>query len=461
MDISFRNFSSISTENSLLFKNFNFSSLTPLQIKVMWIATVILSVLAVACFVKIRRFTVKLSNLENQIALLKIKLLNQENQIALLNKKQKTLELKKESNPSGQKKDGVDIISQGDARRENIIKTPLNIRLFEDRDKSKLIPLERKIEMAKKVGKDLIALNLCCEKKITDQQLQDILDNCPNIQFLDLEGCSSITSSSLKFLSLDLKELSLGHCDQLTNEVFKYLQPLNLQKLRLDSCKWLTNDDLQFLPQGLKGLSLIGCKQLTSEAFKHLQPLKLQELNLSHCEWVTDDVSICFSNELKSLILHHCNKITDACIKNLPKNLNELSIDYCKQLTGESFKHLQTINLHKLSLWGCSWVNEEMLTYLPIDLQELDLRLVMLTSVGLKHLPKTLKVLKCSKLTDGAIEHIPSNIQVLYLWICNITDHAIPVLPKTIQELFLFKCKGITDLGIQMLPSHVKLTKYY
>ncbi len=182
--------------------------------------------------------------------------------------------------------------------------------------KKAFISLESKLEMAKQVGEFLTKLNLE-DTLITDLQLQEILQACPNIKELNLTNCLLLTNEGLKNLPKKLEVLILDVIEAeesfLTEEGIKNLPP-DLRFLSLSH--WiLTEEGLKNLPEKLETLELTGCV-LKDVTLKHL-PKDLKNLSLSGCgEWLTDEE-----------------------LKNVPKNLQTLNITSCFQVTQEGIKN--------------------------------------------------------------------------------------------------------------------------
>ena len=162
-----------------------------------------------------------------------------------------------------------------------------------------------KILLGKKIGSALTKLDLKPSKiwensQITDCQLEDLLNNCPNIQ-----------------------ELDLSRCEQLTNAVISKL-PQNLRILHLASCSWVTEITINMLSQGLQILNLRRCKGIRGAAITQFPP------NLQACDLTDTNTSIDkLPSNLKKLHLSYCNQLTDNDMDKLPKSLQMLSLRGC------------------------------------------------------------------------------------------------------------------------------------
>lgn len=112
------------------------------------------------------------------------------------------------------------------------------------------ISLEDKLTMAKQAGEFLTALNLEATS-VTNEQLREVLQLCPNLQKINLFECHCLTDEIIK----GLQNLSLYHCEKLTEACFKIL-PKDLQTLKVTN-KLMTNGGVKDLPKGLQMFQVV------------------------------------------------------------------------------------------------------------------------------------------------------------------------------------------------------------
>lgn len=167
---------------------------------------------------------------------------------------------------------------------------------------------------------------------ITDDQVQELIRNCPNIETLDLHD-TNITNQQLQFLT-------------------RYFP--KLQSLNLSGCKQITDEGLNNLPETIYDLNLSGCAQLSDRALKNL-PKYIRKLNLSEC---TQLKRPSFEElNLSELNLSGCSQLINEALQNLPINLYELDLSGCNKLTSDVLSKL--LEIQKLKLGGA--LNESQL----------------------------------------------------------------------------------------------------
>ncbi len=229
------------------------------------------------------------------------------------------------------------------------------------------IPLEIKLEMAKKAG-HLLHLLTFNNTPLLDQQLQDVLKACPNLKVLNLIDCPNLTNEGIKNLPTNLKVLTLRDCltSFMMEEAFKNL-PQTLERLYLHQAWSLGDEALENLPINLKELHLTRCYLLTNQGIKNL-PANLERLVLYDCLLKKDELEG-LPQTLKTLRLTGKFSLEDEQTKNLPKNLDKLELIGC-DLTDESLKHLPK-DLRMLNLFWCNGLTDEGFKNLPKNLKKL------------------------------------------------------------------------------------------
>ncbi len=252
------------------------------------------------------------------------------------------------------------------------------------------IPLEIKLEMAKKAG-HLLHLLTFNNTPLLDQQLQEVLKACPNLKVLNLIDCPNLTDEGIKNLPANLKVLTLRYCltSFMMEEAFKNL-PQTLERLYLHKAWSLADEALENLPTNLKELHLTSCPLLTNQGIKNL-PANLERLVLYDCLLKKDELEG-LPQSLKTLRLSGKFSLEDEQTKNLPENLDKLELIGC-DLTDESLKHLPK-DLQLLNLFWCNGLTDEGFKNLPKNLKKLAIHgkeSPALTQEGIKNnLPKGL-----------------------------------------------------------------------
>jgi uncharacterized protein YjbI with pentapeptide repeats len=148
--------------------------------------------------------------------------------------------------------------------------------------------------------------------------IKQLVDKCPMLQHLDLNGCDMITDSVLDQLAgMQLQYLDLNGCDMITDYGLQNLADLQLQHLNLWGCKMITDDGLRHLfGMPLRHLSLSGFR-ITNAGLRNLAGMPLQHLCLNGCDMITDaGLRHLAGMQLQYLDLSDC-KITDAGLQHL------------------------------------------------------------------------------------------------------------------------------------------------
>jgi hypothetical protein len=270
------------------------------------------------------------------------------------------------------------------------------------------IPVFQYLQMAKQAGLYLKKIDLSTTS-LNDQQLEDLLKACPNIEMMNLAWCSNITDASLA---------NLQH--------FAALQSLNLF-----GCYNITDAGLLNLQQftALQYLNLGGCKNITDTGLVNLQHLTaLQYLNLAWCSNINAGlVNLQHLTALQSLSLTGCKNITDAGLAHLQHltALQSLELARCSNITDAGLAHLQYFAaLQSLNLFECYTITDAGLAHLQ--------HLTALQSLNLE---------RCHNITDAGLAHL----------------HRLAAL----QSLNLEKCYNITDVGLANLQHFAPLCKFW
>jgi hypothetical protein len=164
----------------------------------------------------------------------------------------------------------------------------------------------------------------------------------PYLQDLALSGCSWVRAHHLRQVAIQcpsIRKLELANYRHV--RVWEELHHLKqLKELSLAHCPELTDEDLKIIGQAcplLVALDLQGCHKLDDQGIAYLVGVcrYLQELNLSDCNRLSDrslkEIGLHLSN-LKSLKLVECQELTDSGLLQLIKlrpTLTSLDVQGC------------------------------------------------------------------------------------------------------------------------------------
>jgi len=203
----------------------------------------------------------------------------------------------------------------------------------------------------------------------------EIIGSMINLEELSIGSCDNITGKAIVNLS-KLKKLELFNLKNVQDDCFINLS--NLKELKLDNLK-ITGKSFNNL-QKLRKLTIRSMKNLTDEAFISMSNLKY--LEIENCENLTDKMFETLTNlvyldiksdyydepqyysftckifenlrKLEELSIANCNKMTDfkkySSFENNLKSLKILDISNCKNLTNNFFHNL--VNLESLHIRG-------------------------------------------------------------------------------------------------------------
>ena len=339
----------------------------------------------------------------------------------------------------------------------------------------------------------LTSLNLR-ECEITDLEVQDIAENLPRLQQLNLELCPLITDEGLQAIAAKLpllQKLNLNFCKLITDigvQAIAEKLPL-LQKLNLNFCKLITDIGVQAIAEKLpllQQLNLRYCELITDagvQAIAEKLPL-LQELDLSVCTLITDAGVQAIAEKLpllQKLDLSFCKLITDIGVQAIAEKLpllQQLNLRYCELITdagvqaiAEKLPLLQQLNLRYCELITDAGV-QAIAEKLPL-LQELDLSVcTLITDAGVQAIAEKLPLLQklnlncCKLITDIGVQAIAEKLpllQQLNLRYCKlITDAGVQAIAEKLpllQKLNLNFCKLITDIGVQAIARSYRSSK--
>jgi hypothetical protein len=184
--------------------------------------------------------------------------------------------------------------------------------------------------------------------QLTNEQLEKVLKNCPNLRHLNVEK-TLISGDALKHLVhvKSLVSLNISFCAQLEPDALKHLVHVkSLISLDISYCIQLKPDALKHLEHvtSLASLDISYCGQLEPDALKHLVYVKsLTSLDISG--W----------GQLEADALKHLEHV---------KFLTFLNMAVCKQLEADALKQLEHVkSLILLIILGCEQLDRSYLAH--------------------------------------------------------------------------------------------------
>ena len=170
---------------------------------------------------------------------------------------------------------------------------------------------------------NLEILNLSGTKQLTDQGFSKTTNEIfPFLRQLDLSFNINISDQTLTRISkncLFLEKLNFSHCDITDSSLIPILKNCtNLNQLFLSKCTKLTKDSFERFPMQISGLHLYGTN--ISENW-NIQT-NLLELNISYCLQLTNnglDTILLKSPLLQSLCLDDCTQFNEATLSLIPE----------------------------------------------------------------------------------------------------------------------------------------------
>ncbi|XP_072984245.1 EIN3-binding F-box protein 1-like [Typha latifolia] len=228
-----------------------------------------------------------------------------------------------------------------------------------------------------------LCLRRCCY--LSDVGLKAFVETAKALENLQLEECNRITLDGvlggLLNCNRELKTLALVKCMGI-KDVSSWTAPLpsciSLRSLTIRECPGFTSASLAVVAKICPQLENIDLSGLTGVTDQGLLPLiessqGLVKVNLSDCVNLTD-TSIAtmvkaHGSNLKVLNLDGCKKVTDKSLLAVAENcsvIDELDLSRCmvSDYGVAVLASARQLNLHVLSLAGCSKVTQKSLPFL-------------------------------------------------------------------------------------------------
>ncbi|KAL3880063.1 hypothetical protein ACJMK2_032334 [Sinanodonta woodiana] len=297
--------------------------------------------------------------------------------------------------------------------------------------------------------KELEHLNIGFWTNLSGSFLKCFLQNCSNLQSLNIEGCGNIQESNcVKVLAAfkKLHILNVSHCTLLDEELEYLSKKLNcITSLNIDGIPWITGLGvkklLQFHKDNLVHLYLDGAEMTDDDMELVLQCPKLQTLTISFCDLLSD------------LTLMHIQNIQYGC---LGKFMLRKGLNFSDKALRDMFLTSSLSKLYHLDLSECSQLRDDGV-----------LQIGKCCGKSLHHLA----LCWCWAITDTGLIHIVDhcgNLEYLDLLgidkVIGVCLHRIPDEMPRLTYLNLRQCNKIDDdLIVEIIRQKPDLTviNYY
>jgi hypothetical protein len=208
---------------------------------------------------------------------------------------------------------------------------------------------------------DLLVLRLRHNPKIGPLTIES-LSQQKSLRSLAL--CNSLNINDhllncLSFYNLSLDDLDLSFCSNITDDAFS--DKIFFKSLTVEGCQNLTDNFLDKLV-GLEGLDISRLSLVSDYGVNNciMRSKDLKSLNLSKCAQLTDGAFDCISSGyvLRSLIYLNIDGLFSLSERKLIElsvlpNLEEIDFSWCTNLTDVVLESITSLNLRKISIWGC------------------------------------------------------------------------------------------------------------
>lgn len=177
-------------------------------------------------------------------------------------------------------------------------------------------------KLAAGLGETLISLDLSGCTQITDEAMEALVVQCPNLSQINLERCSKLTNKSIRTLLRDIKVVfsdsskdNLLHTSGVGKSIHVVLRGLSLKltSINLEGCDWLEDDHIQLLANRFR--------------------TTLTTLSLKYCKKISDltvDILVRHCPNLSKVSIVECSRFTLAGLKTLIQKVPSLMAYYQK-----------------------------------------------------------------------------------------------------------------------------------
>jgi Leucine-rich repeat (LRR) protein len=309
-------------------------------------------------------------------------------------------------------------------------------------------------------------LNFSCCRTLNDAGLRT-LSQCTDLTSLDLSGCTQFTDAGFKVLSglPNLLHLNLSGCSKITDAGAQHMCHLRLLTLKMMHCHRLVSLNFLRMMTELNSIDASWCTSLVDNSLQDLSRLRqLGELKLRGC-YQLSDLGL---QHLASTTLHTLNLCGVVCVRstaaNLPRTIRELHMSHC-DLVGPLHGVSHLVHLHDLRLDDCYHITDADLNALRTltSLRVLDLsschELSDLSALAELTDLRELSVAHNARVHDlTPLRHLRL-LQTLSVQGCNIDDEDVWSLSNATElvTLNLRSCAHVTDRGLQGLAALTKM----
>lgn len=302
--------------------------------------------------------------------------------------------------------------------------------------------------------RQLVSLNVAGCVSVTYDVLQRITESCPHIRQLTLSGCPKVTDSGVALVATtyhtNLTRLELNECFEVTDNSLASLseQCTNIKALHLGYCQYITD----------KGTEML-CRALPTNP--KMSYIHLEEITLDYCTELTDKAIqqlVSFNSTLRYLSMSGC-KITDNAIRYVA--------GYCARLVTLNVKECDMLTDYTITVIAQRCKGLEAFDgscggrYTDASAQQLALY---------SHQLKSLSLARSAAITNASLGSIAlgcSRIESLNINGTQVSDEGLKQLVtscRNLKQLDVSFCKRLTVDGIRLLltncPSLQKLAMW-
>ncbi len=253
---------------------------------------------------------------------------------------------------------------------------------------------------------------------------------------------------------LKAKLLDVNHLEQFTQLVYGTYGDVAsiLENASAEQLKKVISFLQEYCPR-LCSLNLSGCKNLTPEILKQLASFtSLHTLSFRDTTITDTGLAQLAGLKLKSLDMSE-TKITGSTLDTLSRDIEELDLHVCRQLTDAGIAGL-----------GLKYNAQGAVVHTAMQLKKLNISNTPITGSTLATLSRNIEELDfdcCEKLTDdgvaglglkhnaqGAVVHTAMQLKKLNMSTTPITGSTLATLSRDIEELNVRLCYQLTDAGI-------------
>ncbi|XP_072182171.1 uncharacterized protein [Diadema setosum] len=305
-----------------------------------------------------------------------------------------------------------------------------------------------------------LTIHKCRGTLVTENGLRNLFRSCADsLLELNFTGCSggALQGDSVLLHAsrcFNLQAIDASWCAVSDNGLSAILDGCpRLESICLNGCQLVTDQCLRQIIDkygpNLRVLELCGCFNLSAETLVHLADTssQLTTLNIAQCYKITDDCIATVATKLPSLrhwYLKGCKELRDSAVRKIArhcKKLETLAVASCPHVTDASLIEIATYmsGIRNLDVSGCRRVGNEgvrsLATCCPF-LERLGLSSTSITHKSVSSLAsyscKTLEELKincCREITEASI--------------IRLLKHC-----KGLKTLHLYGVKGLRNLGV-------------